>query len=68
MTFEENIKRLEEILKTIEQGKASLEEMNTLFAEAVEISKKSYDMLDKSKGKITVLRAELEKLTEQPFE
>ena len=65
MTFEENVKRLEEILKQMESGKLTLEEMNKVFLEACELSKNSYNMLNESKGKITVLRQEIEKLTEK---
>ena len=68
MTFEESVKRLEEILKTIESGKVELLEANKLFAEAVEISKMAYEMLNESKGKVSVLCAEIEKLTEKPME
>ncbi len=67
MTFEENVKRLEEILKQMESGKPTLEEMNKMFLEACELSKTSYEMLNESKGKITVLRQEIEKLTEKPL-
>lgn len=67
MTFEENVKRLEEILKQMESGKLTLDEMNKAFTEACTLSKKSYEMLSESKGKITVLRKEIEKLTEKPL-
>ena len=67
MTFEQNVKRLEEILKQIESGKLSLDEVNKLFEEACMVSKQSYEMLEQSKGKITVLRSEIEKLTEKPL-
>jgi len=67
MTFEEQVKRLEEILQVIENGKAPLEEVNKLFSEGVELSKNCFDMLEKSKGKVTVLQAELQKMIEKPF-
>ena len=67
MTFEQNVKRLEEILEALESGKITLEESNKLFQEAVDLSKKSYEMLNESKGKITVLKAELEKFVEKPY-
>ena len=67
MTFEEKIKRLEEILTIIEGGKSPLEEVNQLFAEGVELAKSSFDMLEKSKGKVTVLQSELQKMIEKPF-
>ena len=67
MTFEQNVKRLEEILEALESGKITLEESNKLFQEAVDLSKKSYEMLNESKGKITILKAELEKFVEKPY-
>lgn len=67
MTFEEQVKRLEEILQIIENGKTPLEEVNKLFAEGVELSKNCFDMLEKSRGKVTVLQSELQKMIEKPF-
>lgn len=67
MTFEEQVKRLEEILQTIESGKTPLEEANKLFSEGVELAKNCFDMLEKSRGKVTVLQAELQKMIEKPF-
>lgn len=67
MTFEENTARLEEILKKLEDGKTTLDEANKLFSEALTLSKQNYELLEKSKGQITVLNSELEKLTEKPL-
>lgn len=67
MTFEENTTRLEEILKKLEDGKITLDEANKLFSEALALSKQNYELLEKSKGQITVLNSELEKLTEKPL-
>jgi len=67
MTFEEQVKRLEEILQIIENGKTPLEEVNKLFAEGVGLSKNCFDMLEKSRGKVTVLQSELQKMIEKPF-
>jgi len=68
MTFEQNVKRLEEILEALESGKISLDEANKLFQEAISLSKKSYEMLNESKGKITVLKKEIESFVEKPYE
>ncbi len=68
MTFEERIERLECILQTLEDGNASLDEVTKLFEEGVKISKSCYDMLESSKGKITILTEELQKMVEKPFE
>ncbi len=67
MTFEELVKRLEEIVATLESGNVKLDEVNKLFTEGAEITKKCYEVLNESKGKITVLREELGKLVEKPL-
>lgn len=67
MTFEELVKRLEDIVFQLESGNVKIEEVNKLFNEGAEIAKKCYDILNESKGKITVLREEIGKLIEKPF-
>lgn len=67
MTFEEQIKRLEEIVEKLESGDVGLNETNKLFEEGVEICKKCFENLSETKGKITVLREELSKLVEKPL-
>ena len=59
---------MEEILKILEEGKTPLAEINKLFEEGVNLAKSCYDMLEESKGKVTVLTAELQKMVEKPFE
>lgn len=68
MTFEQQVKRLEEILGIIEDGTLPLEELNKLFEEGVGLCKSSMEMLEKSKGKITKLQKEIGQLVEKPFE
>ncbi len=68
MTFEEQVKRLEEILQSIEEGMLPLEQLNKLFEEGVGLCKSSLEMLEKSKGKITKLQQEIGQLVEKPFE
>lgn len=67
MNFEESVKRLEEIVQRLESGEAKLDEVNTLFSEGATITKNCYKMLNESKGKITVLREELDTLVEKPL-
>lgn len=67
MNFEESVKRLEEIVKCLESGETKLDEVNALFSEGAKITKDCYKMLNESKGKITVLREELDKLVEKPL-
>ena len=56
MGFDEYSKRLQEIITTLEKNNLSIEEGIKLYEEGVEISKKCYDILNKSKGKITFLK------------
>ncbi len=65
MSFEENVKRLQEIVEKLESGETKLDEVNTLFAEGADLTKKCYELLNESKGKVTVLREELNKLIEK---
>ncbi|MBO5103258.1 MAG: exodeoxyribonuclease VII small subunit [Clostridia bacterium] len=67
MSFEELVKRLEEIVERMESGEAKLDEVNKLFSEGAEITKQCYQMLNDTKGKITVLREEMAKLVEKPL-
>ena len=62
MGFDEYSKRLQEIITTLEKNNLSIEEGIKLYEEGVEISKKCYDILNKSKGKITFLKNELEEI------
>lgn len=67
MTFEELVKRLEEIVTKLESGNVKLDEVNKLFAEGADITKKCYEILNESKGQVFVLREELGKLVEKPL-
>lgn len=67
MSFEENVKRLQEIVEKLESGETKLDEVNTLFTEGADLTKKCYELLNESKGKVTVLREELNKLIEKPL-
>ncbi len=67
MTFEELVKRLEEIVTKLESGNVKLDEVNKLFSEGADITKKCYEILNESKGQVTVLREELGKLVEKPL-
>jgi len=65
MNFEENIVRLEEIIKLLEDDKTSFDNSVELYTEAGEIIKNSYQKLKEGKGKIVEIN---EKLEEVDFE
>jgi exodeoxyribonuclease VII small subunit len=54
-TFEENIKRLEEIVKILEEGSCSLDDSIKLFEEGIALSKLCNEKLENAKQKITLL-------------
>ncbi len=65
MTFEENIKRLEEIVAQLESGECSFEQATTLFKEGKDIAQNCAKVLDENKGKITELVTELDNIVER---
>ena len=68
MTFEEKTKRLDEIVQKLELGEPTLQEINDLFVEGVELSKSCFEELKQTKGKVTILQQELTQLVEKPFD
>ena len=68
MTFEEGIKRLEEIVKALDDEKINLEKSIELFEEGVKVAKECMEILGGAKGKITVIKEELDKIIEAPLD
>ena len=63
MNFDEYSNRLQEIVKKLEKNDISVEEGTKLYEEGVEIAKRCFAILNDSKGKITILKDELDKLS-----
>ncbi|MFR2333574.1 MAG: exodeoxyribonuclease VII small subunit [Flavonifractor plautii] len=57
VTFEQAMARLEEIVKQLEQGDASLEDALTLFEEGTRLMKKCTTQLDKAEQRSPKLLA-----------
>lgn len=55
MNFEEEMKRLGEIAKKMEQGDLPLEESMRLYTEAVELTKKLREYIEAAKLKVETL-------------
>ena len=68
MTFEEGTKRLEELIKALDDEKVSLEKSIELFEEGVKVSKECMEILNGAKGKITVIKEEFDKIIEAPLD
>ena len=55
LTFEESLKRLEEIVHTLEDGDTPLEESIKLFEEGVKLSGYCNNLLESAEQKVSVL-------------
>ena len=67
VNFEKSLKRLEEIVKTVETGSITLDENLKLFEEGVLLAKNCLDTLEKAKGKITQIKLNSEGSSEEDF-
>ena len=66
--FEENIKELENIINTLENGEVSLDEMLSLFEEGIKRTKECTKQLKDAEQKVTVLMKSITgDMEEQPF-
>jgi exodeoxyribonuclease VII small subunit len=62
-SFEQDLSRLEEISRILEEDNVELEKAISLFEEGVKLSKSCLKTLKESELKITELKSELGKLT-----
>ena len=68
-TFENQMERLEEIVRLLEKGEAPLNESMKLFEEGTKRSAALGRLLDKAEQKVTVMQETAQgELTEQPFD
>jgi len=68
-SFEDALKRLEEIVTLLEKGGLSLEESLSLFEEGVNLSRFLHKKLKEAERKVEILRqTETGDFTEAPFE
>ena len=67
-TFEENMKKLEEIVSNLEKGNLSLEEAISTFEEGIKISKIANEKLENAEKRINILCEDAEgKMKEEKF-
>jgi exodeoxyribonuclease VII small subunit len=55
-TFEEQLARLEEIVQVLDAGTVPLDEMLTLYAEGMELTKRCTTALNEAEHKVTILQ------------
>jgi exodeoxyribonuclease VII small subunit len=68
LTFEEALKRLEEVVDTLESGEVPLETAINLFQEGMQLSQICGQKLDKVEQKIETLMEENGKMVVKPLE
>lgn len=67
MNFEALLKELEIIVNKLENQNTSLDEGIELFNKGITLSKECMTILNESKGKITLLKMELDKIIAEDF-
>ena len=65
MTYEEAVKRIENIVSQLESGLLPMQEAIKLFEEGQTLVKQCFSALDTAKGKLTTIKEELGKLVEE---
>ena len=67
MDIDKKIERLQEITQKLEETEISLDEGIKLFEEGSEIAKDCYKALSEAKGKITMIKKDIDKFKEEAF-
>ena len=67
MSLDENIKKITNLSDKLDEENMSLTESVKIYEEASNLIKESYKILNETKGKVTILTEEINKLTEEDF-
>ncbi|MGD9901429.1 MAG: exodeoxyribonuclease VII small subunit [Spirochaetales bacterium] len=67
MSFETKMKELEKIVNRLESPEMGIDEGVKLFDDGIVLAKECYELLNASKGKVTMLSKELDEVVEKPF-
>ncbi|MDY5041994.1 MAG: exodeoxyribonuclease VII small subunit [Eubacteriales bacterium] len=65
MNIDEKIKKLQEIADKLDKNEVTFEESLKLFEEGNQIAKELYTELNNAKGKVTILKQDLDKFREE---
>lgn len=68
MEFEKKINELQDITKALENPDIKMDEGVELYQKGVEIAKECYTMLNEVKGKVNIIKKDLETFREESFE
>lgn len=67
-TFEQQLAQLEAVVQKMEQGGLSLEEMLNTYEEGLKLQKKLQEVLENTKGRITMIQNQKGEEVELPLE
>ena len=67
MDINQIIEELEKIIARLESGECGLEESAKLYEKGTELSKLLSKQIDETKGKITIIKQQLDKIIEEDF-
>ena len=65
MNIDEKIKKLQEIADKLDKNEVAFEESLKLFEEGNQTAKELYTELNNAKGKVTILKQDLDKFREE---
>ena len=68
MEFEKKIQELQDITKSLEDPNIKIDKGVELYEKGVEIAKDCYAMLNTVKGKVNIIKKDLETFREESFE
>lgn len=68
MTFEEGMKKLNEINIKLDSAEISLDEALKIYQESVELVRNCMNIISDTEGKVTVIKQELDKIVEKPLD
>lgn len=68
MEFEKLLKELQEVVDKLDQPTTGLDEGIALFNRGIELSKQCMQVLNESKGKVSLLKKELDAVTATAFD
>ena len=68
MSLEDNLKKLEVITEKLENPSLSMDEGVKLYEEGMLLAKDCYKSLNEIKGKVTIIKQDIEAYREETFE
>ena len=68
MNFEDNMKKLQDVASKLEDQNLSMDDGLKLYEEGVQLATDCYKYLNEVKGKINILKQDLDKFVEESFE